>query len=180
MARVIGTIGADSQFARAARKKGLDAVVARSGRLAELAAQIANGYAAAESQARSGHRHKPGPHLAGGFRGVVVSAPAGRSNPVTVAVRSIADSGKVNALESGAREHGIDARNGTDLIFPGTKRHAGKRVVVPHVDHPGNAPHHFMQRGMDEAIQREFAGAIRRSDARRFGAIVRGQRAARG
>lgn len=179
MARLVGTIGADSQFARAARKKGLDAVVARSAHLAQVAAQIANDLAAAETTRREGHRHRPGPHLAGSFEGVVVSAPPGRSNPIRIAVRSKAAGAKVNALERGARPHGIDARNATSLVFPGTNARRGTIVTVPHVDHPGNQPRHFMERAMDEAVQREFQGAIRRSDARRLGAFLSAARAAR-
>ncbi len=180
MARLVGTIGADSQFARAARKKGLDAVVARSQHLADLAAQIANDIAADETTRREGNRHKRGPHLAGSYEGVVVSAPPGRSNPIRIAVRSKADGAKVNSIEWGARPHSIDARNATNLIFPGTNARAGTIVAVPHVNHPGiRKPLHIMQRAMDEAVHREFQGAIRRADARRYGAILSAARAAR-
>jgi len=179
MARLVGHIGNDSQFARAARARSHAVLAARMQGVADRAAQLADQYAHEFfDSTRPPDRRRHGRHLHGSFSGQVVSTAQGR--PLEIAIRTQAPGVKVNALNSGSAPHVIRPKTATDLVFPGTKAFAGRRVVTQEVHHPGTRPTMFLDRAMFEAIQEALGDAIRRSDLRRAAMTKRAIRAARG
>jgi hypothetical protein len=90
--------------------------------------------------------------------------------PFTIRLYSTAAAVKVNSLESGSRPHTIAARNFDEIwlprlppgqtrgdrIFNAYGNNGKKRAVGPSVEHPGNPPFRFMQRGLDAAIRAAF------------------------
>jgi len=122
-------------------------------------------------------RRRPGRHLLGSFQYEIVGDPA--HLPVSIRVFSSANPAKVNALMSGAKPHRITA-NEAFLVFPrgnastsisadgvptfSTRRGKGQvhqaytgkgksMTKVQSVNHPGNAPHHVMQRALTAAAK---------------------------
>ena len=179
MARFVGHIGRDSQFARAAQARSHAVLAARMQGVADRAAQLADQYAHEFFDAtRPPSRRRPGRHLHGSFSGQVVSTAQGR--PLEIAIRTQAPGVKVNALNSGSAPHVIRPKTATDLVFPGTKAFAGRRVVTQEVHHPGTRPTMFLDRAMFEAIQEALGAAVRRSDVQRAAMTARAIRAARG
>jgi hypothetical protein len=179
MARIVGHISRDSQFARAAQARSHAVLAQRMQGVANRAAQLAEQYADEFfDSTRPPDRRRPGRHLHGSFSGQVVSTSPGR--PLEIAIRTQAPGVKVNALNSGSAPHKIRPKTATDLVFPGTKSFAGRRVVTKEVDHPGTRPTMFLDRAMFEAINEALGGAIRRSEVRRAAMTARAVRAARG
>lgn len=179
MARLVGSIDQNSQFARAARARSHAVLAQRMQGVADRAAQLADEYAHQFfDSTRPPNRRRPGRHLHGSFSGQVVSADAGR--PLEIAIRTQAPGVKVNALNSGSVPHRITPVNATDLVFPGTKAFAGRRIVTKEVNHPGTKPTMFLDRAMFEAVHEALGAAITRSEVRRAAMTARAVRAARG
>lgn len=131
-------------------------------------------------------RRKPGRHLLGSFRYEVIWD--GRSLPVSLKLYSLADPGKVNALERGADPHTITASNALWLTFPRTARStwtgalgdikfsgigptqrqqgyrgSGKSMTkIKSVEHPGNLPYSFMERALNAAMRDRLRSALAR------------------
>jgi hypothetical protein len=166
-----------SAFAAAIEKAAEPQVRQMMQETADEAARIANEIVAKEfNTARAPGRRKPGPHLAGSFRGEVVGGGGGKVVG-TIRLRSTAAAVKVNSLNSGSVAHEIGA-DGRTLAFPGTtsaggyKRSAafikqrksakaGRSVVVKGpVQHPGTIGSHFMERAMERAVRARLRTAV--------------------
>lgn len=179
MARLIGSIDRDTQFVRAAKARSRAVLAARMQAVADRAAELANQYADEfYDSTRPPLRRRPGARLHDSFHGVDLSG--GGDGPLEIAIRTQAPNVKVWSLNSGSVPHKITAVNATDLVFPGTKRFAGRRVITKEVKHPGTKPSMFVERAMFEAVQEALGEALRRSEVNRAAMQRRAIRALRG
>ncbi len=112
-------------------------------------------------------------HLAGSIRHRIIWN--GTDFPVRVELYSLAEPGKVASLEFGADPHempaavipytpaamrgphGRQGSRGRRSAPYGSPTH--QRVALPTISHPGNAPFHFMQHGLERAVQERLARA---------------------
>jgi len=181
--KIVGTLGPNSQFALAAKKKGGEILL---GRLQNVAAEVAietNKLTRSMYQTRSGERrHLQGPHLVGSFYCVV----EGSTFPVTLTLRSRASAAKVIALNDGTPAHRIpNPGTGGWLKFPRSPPRGpqpAKFVPSPYaarqaiggapfrfkkdVQHPGIAPGQFMEDAMTRVIRRTLHRSIVLKDRR--------------
>ena len=161
----------NSQFAKAAMKKGkaklapkIQAIADDAVRRAE--AHIADALITARPSAR---RHAGTRRLAGSIRVQVIDGGDG-TFPFTIKLSSRANEKKVAALEFGViTTHAIAARNADQLWLPkATKGNRASQAyttskfpVGPSVEHPGNRAYRFMTRGLEEAASAALNRAIR-------------------
>lgn len=181
--RVVRSLGSTSQFMRAARRKGATETARRLEAVARASEQAFDEIVGNEfANDRDPSRRKTGRHLVGSSHAEILWD--SDDFPVEIQISSLAESGKVNALNSGADPHPI--YGSPWLVFPvaekrktgasnkssarGVNRARSKRagsrranptVRTDMVDHPGNAPHYFLQRALERAVNAAYAKAIR-------------------
>lgn len=107
-------------------------------------------------------------HMLGSIRFDIVWN--GRTLPIKIAVRSIADPKKAGALEFGSPAHKIKARNAPMLAFPHTGGYTGKPgrtkykdthkytplTYTKEVPHPGNREYAFIRRAIVKVMARKL------------------------
>lgn len=160
----------NSQFAKAAMKKGKAKLAPKIQAIADDAVRRAEAHIADEliTDRPSARRHAGTRRLAGSIRVQVIDGGDG-TFPFTIKLSSRANEKKVAALEFGAAPHTIAARNADQLWLPkATKGNRASQAyttskfpVGPSVEHPGNRAYRFMTRGLEEAASAALNRAIR-------------------
>lgn len=172
--RVERGLSVNSQFMKAARKRGAAVTEKRLRGLAQVAEQAFDEIVGEDFvNDRSADRRRPGRHLLGSS---VCTVEGGGDFPMKLVLKSLAPSVKVNSLNYGAKPHEI--RGSPFLYFPAASQSAkfpgrqaaytrnragaragGRRIRTPQVDHPGNEPHNFLERALERAVEREYGAA---------------------
>lgn len=171
---VTRTLNNQSQFAKAALKKGKAKLAPKLQAIADDAVQRAEALVAAEliNDRPSSRRHAGTRKMRGSFRAEVIDGGDG-TFPFTVKLTSRANEAKVKALEWGSPPHTIEARNADQLWLPSLpgkppvsnaaiQAYTTKKWPVgPSVEHPGNKPYMFMHRALEAAASAALHRAIR-------------------
>lgn len=170
--RVTRTLNANSQFAKAALKKGHAKARERLQNIADDSVKRAEALVAAEliNDRPASRRHAGTRKLKGSFRSELIDG--GGRFTWTIRLYSRANAAKVNALEQGAGPHTITATTEKGLWLPaipkGSRGNAAlqayttsKRKVGMSVDHPGNKPYRFMHRALEGAASAALDRAIK-------------------
>lgn len=163
----------NSQFAKAALKKGRAKLAPKIQAIADDAVRRAEAHIAEDlitdrPGGPTGRRKSGARRLKGSIRVQVIDGGDG-TFPFTIRLSSRAEEKKVAALEFGAPAHTIAARNADQLWLPkaikGNKASQAytttKFPAGPEVEHPGNKAYRFMTRGLEEAASAALSRAIR-------------------
>ena len=127
--RVSQTLAGSSAFAAAVSRQVARKLAARLDQVGLDAVRRCDAIVAAELvNDRPANRRRGGRHLLGSFRHEVIWN--GSTFPVSIRLFSLASPVKVNAMESGADPHPINAINGPTLVFPGFNLKSGKGAAA--------------------------------------------------